>query len=136
MKTFTIIILVCILFVALAVPVMAQDGGVQLPDTAQGFLELLVGLATAWIGGGAIGSWLTNLLKRLTWIPEEDRSRIAKEGAETVAVILTTGVGLLFTYLTPVANYLDVAGIWPIILAIVAATPAVFVGKLTYRLTK
>jgi len=136
MKTLTIVILALLLFVALAVPALAQDNTGQLPDTAVGFLTLLTGLATAWIGGGAIGSFLTNLLKTLTFIPEEDRSRITGTGAEFVAAVLTTAVGVLVQYSLPLFQYLDTAGIWPIILAIVAATPAAFFGKLTYKLSK
>jgi len=133
MKTFTVVILVMLLFVALAAPALAQDGT---PDTAVGFLTLLTGLTTAWIGGGAIGSFLTNLLKTLTWIPEQDRSRISGTGAEFMAAVLTTAVAVVVQYVLPLFQYLDTAGIWPIVLAIVAATPAAFVGKLTYKLSK
>jgi len=104
MKTFTIIILALLLFVVMAVPALAQDGA-GLPDTAVGFLTLLTGLATAWIGGGAIGSFLTNLLKTLTWIPEQDRSRIAGAGAEFVAAVLTTAVGVVVQYSLPLFQY-------------------------------
>lgn len=116
----------------LATPTLAQNGG----GTAVEFWQTVVGLITAWIGGGAIGSFLTDLLKRLAWLSDEGRSRISGTGAEFLAAVLTVGLATLTELVWPYLTFLDESGIWAIVLAIAAALPAHYFGQVTYRLKR
>lgn len=126
-RSIILIVLSLLLFFVFALPALAQDGGLTVPDTAVEGLALLAALFGSWVSGGYIGSYVTDLVKKLSGLTGdvmtgEQQTRLSGAGAEFVAVALSIGAALGVNYATPVAEFLDTSGVWELI---TLSTPAV-----------
>jgi len=102
----------------------------DIPATAVDLVTILAGLIAGWIGSGYIGSYLTDVLKGITWLSDEDRSAIAGRWAELTAIVLSVGLNFgVNEWLLPLAQYLDTAGHWT---ALLLALPAIKFAKDRY----
>lgn len=115
-----ILIILAFVLVALfilAPTVLAQDGNPDLPDTAVGALNwITTGLAAA---AALLASAFTNWVKSRPWISEENKEPISGAGAQFIAVVSSSVIGALATFLHPIAAQLDERGIYAAILAVV-----------------
>lgn len=84
-----------------------------LPSTAvEGLNMLAVALAAL---AGLAGNRLTEAIKRLPFLTDEEKSKLSGLTADLVAFVLSTGVAYLITYLTPAAQMLDQSGLWQVL---------------------
>lgn len=101
----------------LAAPVvLAQEGSgdVTLPDTAAGGVDtlalFLAGLA------GLLASAITDAIKRLPFLRDEEKTAISGPTADLVAVLVSVGSAYIVAYLSQLAGFLDESGLWQVIL--------------------
>lgn len=111
---FTLIVLLA-LFV---LPVAAQEGApTELPGSAQETILLLPALSILVAGffANRVTKWITVYC---TFLNKEDRGKAAKIITEFLAAVVSLGFGLLATQLVPIAEWLDVNNVWPIVAAV------------------
>ena len=113
MKKLILLAALLILLVGAPVAYAAETGAV--PASAVEALGLLGSLLAAWLGGGRLGNYLTQVVKKWAWIPEEDRSKIAGAWAGLVAIVLTSLSSIAIAYLIPLAERLDETGLWRVL---------------------
>ena len=108
-------LLLLILLLALVVPAYAQDAdpGTSLPPTAAEGVNVLA----LWLAAlsGLAANALVNALKKMTWIPEKDRSSISGPLADLTAVLISVLSGWLVGLLGQWAGQLDQSGVWQVI---------------------
>lgn len=96
----------------------AQDGQppFELPPTAGEGVQWLATVGVM-LFAGLLGSTLTDALKRIPWLKEDDRSKLSGPLAGLVAGVLSVGFGFVSPHLVGLAQYLDRTGLWGIVLA-------------------
>ncbi|RJQ32793.1 MAG: hypothetical protein C4589_00225 [Peptococcaceae bacterium] len=114
-RSVPLIILILILILAL-IPqaVFAQDTGPALPDTAAGGLSLLAVMVAAL--AGLLASAVTDAAKNLSFLKDDEKTKLAGPLAELVVAVVSIGSGYLITYLTPVAAFLDQSSLWQVLI--------------------
>lgn len=99
------------LLALLAAPVMAAQEVPPTAGEAVGLIEAgLVALA------GLLGWAITDAIRKWTWLPEEDRSRIGGAAANLVAAIVSAASGFIVGWLGQWAGLLDTSGIWAVVI--------------------
>lgn len=117
---------VIVLVMMIAPAAHASEFTNSIPTDAVEALGLLGSLLAAWLGGGRLGNYLTGVVKKWTWIPEENRSKLAGAWAGLVAITLTSLSSTAIAYLTPLAEWLNDTGLWGVLVA------SVFVAEKLY----
>lgn len=110
MELSTRVLILTVLILLFAAPaVLAQE----LPPTA---VE-----AVGWIQAGLAAlagllAWaMTDFIKKMAWLPDSDRSKIAGPAANLVAAIVAVASGWLVGWLGQWAGLLDESGLWSVI---------------------
>jgi len=92
-----------------ALPVMAQE----LPDTAGeavGWLQVaIVALA------GLVATRLTEALGNIPFLKNADKDKLRQPLLDLVAAVIAVGAAYIIGYATPLAAYLDDAGLWKVV---------------------
>lgn len=83
------------------------------PSAEEGLKGIALVLATL---SGLIITALTDAIKKLPFLNEEDQSKISGPAANLLAAVVSIIVGYLMGYLGTAAGFLDSSGVWQVIL--------------------
>jgi hypothetical protein len=94
--------------------------GGELPGTAEGALIALAGLVISIFSLGNLTEVFTSALKKLEWkiLGNEEKAKLSGMLAELVTFLVAAAVTKLLMLLAPVAQGLDAAGFWTVVLAV------------------
>lgn len=86
----------------------------QLPDTASKGVDLIAAfLATL---SGLLAVAVTDAIKRLPFLTDDDKSKITGPLANLLAAVVAVASGYIIGALGTVAGFLDASGVWQVIL--------------------
>jgi hypothetical protein len=105
---------------------------IELPGTAAEALALLI--AQFGIIGGAVTKWGTSWIRRLAFLPEEGKSKIAGGWAEFVAGLVALAVVVAQVFGEIGTQFLDENGLWAVIVFLVPKVIVVWVGSQFWHL--
>lgn len=85
-----------------------------LPETAAKGVDVLA-LALGALAG-LVSKYLTNGIKSLPFLTDEDRSKVTGPAAILLAGVVSIVTGYVLSYAGVAANFLDSSGVWQVIL--------------------
>lgn len=84
-----------------------------LPETADKGVDVLAVMLGAL--AGLIGKYLTNAVKSLPFLTDEDKSKISGPAAIALAAVVSVVTGYVLSYAGVAANFLDTSGVWQVL---------------------
>ena len=105
-----------VIFLSLPMIVLAQDDTAM--ETLQGINSYAPWLIT--LISGYLGSKLTKVLKGVGWLSTDSQKELTKLVLILIGVIVPASLIVVARELLPLAEYLDNANVWPMIIAAVS----------------
>jgi hypothetical protein len=91
---------------------MAQDADTPPATAAEGLQWLAAGLAAL---AGLLAYAVTDAIKRIPWLNDEEKSKISGPMANLVAAVVSIASGYLVGSFGQVAGFLDESGLWQVV---------------------
>lgn len=110
MRNFTFLVLIGLVWLALAMPAHAQE----LPGTAAEGVDVLAALLATL--AGLLATTVTDAIKNLSFFTDDERKKIADAYANLISVTVSVLAGYGVGYLANLAGLLDQSGIWQLVL--------------------